>query len=145
MNKNYYSLRPKGLSQLTPKEIIGYVRKTTLSIMGYEGDRDISAYFKNKERFFLTSISSNSFLALMNSSADCSSTDRRKSSLPEAKDSWESWENLKRLALPPFYEMPIHLVYIAHSQKHSSALSDISKCLLLMCCKSHSCNIRMAL
>lgn len=87
MNKNYYSLRPKGLSQLAPKEIIGYVRKTTLSIMGCERHRDISAYFKNKERFFLTSISSNSFLVLMNSAAECSSVDSRKSSLFEAEES----------------------------------------------------------
>lgn len=109
MNKNDYSLRPKGLSHLTHKEIIGYVRKTNLSMMGCERDRDIFAYFKNKERFFLTNISSNSFLALMNSSADCSSLDRRKSSLLKAKDS-QSWEKFERLALPPFCEMPIHLV-----------------------------------
>lgn len=58
--------------------------------MGCERDRDMSAYFKNKERFFLTSISSNSFLALMNSSADCSTLDRRKSSLVKAKESKSS-------------------------------------------------------
>ena len=87
MNKNDLSLRPKGLSELTPKDIIGYVRKTTLSLMGCERDRDISAYFKNKERFLLTSIPSNSFRALMNSSADCSSLDRRKFRLLKAEES----------------------------------------------------------
>lgn len=43
-------------------------------------------YFKNKERFLLTSISSNSFLVLMNSSADRSSLERRKSSLVKANE-----------------------------------------------------------
>lgn len=124
MNKNYYSLRPKRLSQLTPKEIIGHVRKTTLSIMGRERDRDIAAYFKNKERFFLTSISSNSFLVLMNSSADCSSVVRRRSSLLEANES-QSWEKFKRLALLCQY-----IWFLLDSWTHSSAPSDKSKWIL---------------
>lgn len=75
------------------KRLLGMSEKPPSLIMGRERDRDISAYFKNKERFFLTSISSKSFLVLMNSSADCSSLDRRTSSLLKAKES-QNWEKV---------------------------------------------------
>lgn len=52
----------------------------------YDGDRDISDYYKIKEKGFLTIISSSSFLALMNSSADCSSFDGEESSLLPVKE-----------------------------------------------------------
>lgn len=142
MNKNNYSSRQKGLFQLTPKEIIGYVMKPPPSPLWDVKETEIFLhYFKNKERFFLTSISSNSFLVLMNSSADRSSFDRRKSSLVKANES-KTQENLQLLALPSFlktFKMPTQSADRAEQVKTQPSYApndpgrpwfDITKCLL---------------
>ena len=68
---------------------IQYVIKTIISqAEDIEGYKDISAYFKDlgPKKKSLTNISSSSFLALMNASTDCSSLDRKESSLVKGKE-----------------------------------------------------------